>query len=332
MKRLSRIFLLILLGIVALTGCGVQESKKTRDQITMQLKWIHQAQFAGCYVAEKKGFYARENIDVTLNPAGPKVSAGMKVAGLVSGKSHFAVIGGAELLKARRQGEPIVAVAVIFQKNPYVYTTLRGSGIHRPRDFKGKKIMVPAEGRTQHEALLRKLGIAETDITHIPYIRDTKPLITGQVDVHMVYRTGLALAFEEKGIEVDYIWVDDYGLRLYADTIVTTERLVRQNPKLVERFLRATLDGWRYAIENQAEAVDITLQYNATLRKDRQMRMMASQTPLIHTGEASIGWMKKSVWEEMQEKLKPESPSDKKLEIGNVFTMEFLHRIYGKLK
>ena len=66
-------------------------------------------------------------------------------------------------------------------------------------------------------------------------------------------------------------------IRLYADTIITTERMVEENPDLVERFLRATLNGWRYAIENSAEAVDITLQFDATLTRDRQMRMMEVQ-------------------------------------------------------
>ena len=327
-----KVIIPIIVVVAFLAGCGPQEAKKPRDQVTVQLKWIHQAQFAGCYVAEKKGFYARENIDITLNPGGPNVTPDMKVAGLVSGKSHFAVIGATELLKARSQGESIVAVAVIFQKNPFVYATLKGSGLRRPRDFVGKKIMVPAEGRTQHDALLRKLGMAESDIKYIPYVRDVNPLVAGQIDAHMMYRTGLALAFEEKGLELDFIWVDDYGLRFYADTIVTTEQLVRQNPKLVERFLRATCDGWRYAIENQAEAVDITLQYNPTLTKDRQMRMMESQTLLIHTGKAPIGWMEKSVWEGMQEALNTESLSGKKMEIDDAFTLEFLERIYGKPK
>jgi len=327
-----KIIIPIIMVVALLIGCGSRDAEKPPDQVIVLLKWIHQAQFAGCYVAAKKGFYARENIDITLNPAGPKVPPAMKVASLVSGKSHFAVIGAAELLKARALGESLVAVAVIFQKNPYVYTTLKGSGLHRPRDFKGKKIMVPAEGRTQHYALLRKLGITESDITHIPYMRDVNPLASGQIDAHMVYRTGLALAFEEKGLELEFIWVDDYGLRFYSDTIVTTEQLVRQNPELVERFLRATLDGWRYAIENQAEAVDMTLQFDPTLTKDGQMRMMKSQIPLIHTGEARIGWMDKNVWEKMQETLDIESTSAEKVEIDNAFTMDFLNRIYGKLK
>ncbi len=96
--------------------------------------------------------------------------------------------------------------------------------------------------------------------------------------------------------------------------------------------MRATLKGWRYAIENQSEAADITLQYDATLTKDRQMRMMGSQTPLIHTGMTPTGWMEKSVWEKMQDTLTAESLSGKKMEIDDAFTLEFLERIYGKPK
>lgn len=331
MKNLS-IFWVILLGIVVLTGCGVQESKRPRDQIIVQLKWVHQAQFAGHYLADKKGFYARKNIDITLIPGGPKITHEKRVADLVTGKSHFAIVGGVELLKARSKGIPVVAIAVIFRKNPYVYVTLKNSGITTPQNFVGKKIMVPDDGKPQHDLLSRKLGLAETDIELIPYIRDLKPLTSGQIDAHMLYRTGFALAFEEQGIEVNYIWVDDYGLRLYADTIVTTEQIIQQNPKMVENFLRATLEGWRYTIENQDEAVDITLKYDATLTKSRQVRMMESQTPLVHIGESPIGWMEKSVWEGMLETLNIKPLSGEKIEIDNVFTLEFLNRIYGKSK
>ena len=327
-----KIIIPIIVVVALLAGCGPREAEKPRDQVTVQLKWIHQAQFAGCYVAEKKGFYARENIDITLNPGGLKISPTIVVADLVGAKSHFAIVGGDILLKTRPESESLVAIAVIFQRNPYIYATQKGSEIRRPQDFAKKKIMVPVDGRTQHNALLRKLGLAEADIEYIPYKQDVRPLATGQIDAHMVYRTGLALVFEEKGLELDFIWVDDYGLRFYADTIVTTEQIIQQNPKMVENFLRATLDGWRYTIENQAEAVDITLQYDPTLTKDRQMRMMESQIPLIHTGKAPIGWMEKSVWEGMQETLDIESTSAKKVEIDNAFTMDFLNRIYGKLK
>ena len=102
MARLLIYFLLLVLtyflllamavsAVMLLSGCAAE--KKPPDQVTVQLKWVHQAQFAGFYAAEKKGFYAEENIDVDLKPGGPGISIDMMIADLISGESTFAIRG-----------------------------------------------------------------------------------------------------------------------------------------------------------------------------------------------------------------------------------------------
>ncbi len=322
------ITIIMVAGMVA--GCGSQEVKKSPDPVTVQLKWIHQAQFAGVYTADQKGFYAEENIDVTVIPGGPDISLDKMIADLISGKSSFAIRGADEIIKTRANGTPIVAIAVFFQRNPVVYVSLKGSGIQHPQDLVGKKVMMPKPLEIQHQALFQKLGIDPTTIELIPYERDVMPLVTGQIDAHMLYRTGLALEFEEKGYELDFIWLDDYSIHFYADTIAATEQLIQQNPELVERFLRATLKGWRYAIENPAEAVDLTLQYDPTLDREVQLRMMEAQTPLIHTGATEIGWMKDSVWQQMYQMLIDGGILAQPINVAEAYTMQFLNKIYGK--
>ena len=337
MKRIIPVVSVAAMIMATVMGVACRDGvEKPADQVSVQLKWIHQAQFAGFYTAEQKGFYAEENIDVTLNAGGPGIPLEEMVTDLIAGEATFAIVGGEQVLAARAQGKPIVAIAIIFQRNPYVYVSLKRSGIKRPQDLVGKKVMVPSSGEMQHNVLLKKLDMDLDIIEIIPYQRDTKPLVTGQIDTHLVYRTGMGLAFDETGYELNFIWVDDYGIRFYADTIVTTEQRVQQNPELVERFLRATLKGWRYAIENAAEAVEMTLQYDATLSRERQARMMAAQTPLVHTGDVNIGWMDRRVWAGMQNILFEQGviarEDIKQIEIDKVFTMQFLNKIYGKAK
>ncbi len=329
MKTVIRTAVALLILAALLAACGPQEVEKPPEQVTVQLKWIHQAQFAGMYAADKKGFYAQENLDVTLNPGGPDMPPDQPVADLLSGETDFSIISGDRLLTARSRGDPVVAIAVVFQRNPYVYVSLKGSGIERPQDLVGKKVMVGPDAEIQHQALLRKLGIAPTAIEQIPFERNVTPLATGQIDAHMVYRTGTGLAFDETGYQLNWLWMEDYGIYSYVDTIVASEALVEQNPDLVERFLRATLKGWRYAIENPDEAVDLTLQYDPALSRDRQARMMAAQTPLIHTGEVNIGWMRADVWREMHDMLLEQGILDAPLDLARVYTMEFLEGVYG---
>ncbi len=331
MKNFGKTAVIITVVAAMLAGCGPQqEAKKPPDEVTAQLKWIHQAQFAGMYAAEQKGFYAEENIDVTLKPGGVDIPPNKVIADLIAGETSFAIVGGEQLLTARSQGGPVVAIAVIFQKNLYVYVSLKSSGIERPQDLVGKKVMVSPQGEPLHQALLYKLGIDPGAIEHIPYKFDITPLTTGQIDVHQSYRMSLALQLEEAGYELDFIWMDDYGIRLYADTIITTEQLVQQNPELVERFLRATLEGWRYAVENADEAADLVLQYDATVDADYQTRMMEVQIPLIHTGEVEIGWIDGIVWEAMHQMFLDSGVVTQPINVTEAYTMQFLNQIYGE--
>ena len=113
------------------------------------------------------------------------------------------------------------------------------------------------------------------------------------------------------------------------DIIITTARLIDENPGLVERFLRATLRGWRYAIENPDEAVAATLQYDDTLDKEHLELVMEAQVPLIHTGIDDIGWMREEVWEEMYQLMLNHGILDAPLDTKTVYTMDFLHKVYG---
>jgi len=328
-KAISAVITLaVIVTALAAAGCGGAETPA--DQVTVQLKWIHQAQFAGNYAADQKGFYDDENIDVILKAGGTDITPDMMIADLMSGETDFTIVGGEHLISYRALNESIVAITVIFQINPRVYATLKGSGIDSPQDLVGKKVMVTADASIQHEALLIKLGIDPDTVTLIiPYERSATPLGTGQIDAHMVYRTGSGLLFEESGLDVDFIWVEDYGIHFYADTIVTTEQMVQENPELVERFLRATLKGWHYAIENPDEAVDMTLLYDPTLGRERQALMVEIQAPLIHTGKTEMGWMEDSVWQGMQQMLLDGGILHQPIDLSEAYTMQFLNSVYG---
>ncbi len=331
MKKLLTILVTVLLAGVVLVVAGCQKKEKyLAEKVSVQLKWIHQAQFAGFYIAEKNGFYKEENIEVVLNPCGPDESPDSIIEDVVSGQTTFAVIGAEMVLKARAAGKPIIAISVIFQRSPYVYIALKESKINRPRDFEGKKISIPDDSAILHQMFLKKLQIQPSVLEVVPYERDTKPLATGLIDISLSYRTGLVLDFEAKGYVLNMIWPNDYGIHFYADTIITSNAMVQQHPELVERFLRATLRGWRHSIENQQEAIDVTLQYDPTLDKSIQQRMVKAQTPLIHTGEIPIGWMDESVWQTMYQMLLDVHVVTQPIKMEEAYTMQFLNKIYDQ--
>ena len=105
------------------------------DHVALQLKWSHQSQFAGFYVAKEQGFYDRENLDVDLLPGGPKVDQMQAVA---EGRAEFTVLSPDYILIERSRGVSIKAIAAIYRRSAVVYASMPESGIVRPRDFLGK--------------------------------------------------------------------------------------------------------------------------------------------------------------------------------------------------
>ena len=228
---------------------------------------------------------------------------------------------------ARGKGIPLVTIAVIYRKNPSVFFALKESGIEKPEDFIGKKVIAnPTNFRLP--AMMARLGIDMAQFEAVPPDYSMDAFFAGEIDVWSGYLTSQVLTAREKGYELNIIYPDDYGIHVYGDSIITSERMIEENPDLVERFLRATLKGWYYAIENPAGAVDMTLQYDAALDRDRQMQMMELQTPLIHTGEAEIGRMEDSVWQQMHQMLLDGGVLTQPINIAEAYTMQFLNKIY----
>ncbi len=115
---------------------------------------------------------------------------------------------------------------------------------------------------------------------------------------------------------------------MYSDCLFVTEKTIKEKPELVERFLRATLDGWQYAIEHESEAVDITLKYAKGGNQKHQSYMLKSSIPLIHTGNSKLGWMEDKQWNQLQNILLDQKILVSPIDIKKAYTMEFLEKIY----
>jgi ABC-type nitrate/sulfonate/bicarbonate transport system substrate-binding protein len=316
-------FYRLVLSIVAVALSGVLTAAQAGESVTLRLKWFHQAQFAGFYVAKEKDLYKSAGLNVDIQPGGPDFPAIQMVTG---GNEQFGVTGADQILIARSKGVPVVALAVIFRRNPFVLFSLAKSGIKTPADYVGRNIGVKIGGNEEliYRAILAKAGVDKAKLTEVPVKFDITPLLAGAVDVWPGYLINEVLAAKEKGFDVNVVSPPDYGIDLYADTLFTTEKMLKEQPDVVRRFVTATLKGWSSAIATPEEAAQITVKYGAKLAYDHELAMMKASLPLLQPDAQPVGWMDAANWSATQRLLMDAGFQKAPVEIGKVFTAEFL--------
>ena len=327
MKRIATISAVLFLAMALLAACAPEEVEKPPDQISVHLSWVHQAGFAGLYMAQERGYYAEENIEATFIEGGPGIDP---VERVVAGQVEFGLDRAEKILVRSSRGEPVVAIATIYRHNPLAFVVMADSGIERPVDFLGRTAAIRGgNGELPFQAMMTKLGLDTNQVEIVPYSYDYTPFYNGEVDITVAYLNGGLIRMRQKGYQVNLIWPSDYGVHLYGQTLFTTNQLIVENPDLVTRFLRATLRGWREAVEEPEAAAEITLKYAKEADAELQTRMMEASVPLIHTGEDQIGWMRAEVWQGMHDILLEQGLLDGPVDLDGVYTMEFLQKIYG---
>jgi len=293
------------------------------EQLTVRLKWFNQAQFAGFYVAREKGFYQAEGLDVSIQPGGPDFPAVQMVAG---GNEQFGVTGADQVLVARGKGVPVVALAVLYRKNPFVLFSLKQSGIDSPDKFRGHKVGVKLGGNEEliYRAVLAKAGTSAKDLTEVPVKFDLTPLLSGQVDVWPGYVINEVIAAREKSFDVNVIWPSDYGVNLYADTLFTTEKMLASRPETVRKFVAATLKGWSYAVAHPEEAAQATVKFGDKLTYGHELAMMKASVPLLQPDAAPIGSMTAADWQALHDLLMQGGFIKTPLKLDSAYTTRFL--------
>jgi NitT/TauT family transport system substrate-binding protein len=318
----------LLTVIFFLIGCQSPPNSPPTDQVTVQLKWVHQAQFAGFYVAQEAGYYAEENINVSFLEGGPGINILERVH---AGEVDFGVSAPEQIMFEHYHGHPTRAIATTYRRNPFVLVTLSSSNIRHPKDLIGKTLAIGnIDGALQVEAMLENLNLDSSQIDVLPYQFDLAPFYEGEIDVVPAFAAGSLILMQQERQDFNLIWPGDYGIHMYSDTIVANNEILSSNPDLVTRFLRATLRGHRKAVEDAETAVSASLKYTGDVDPNVQSQMVAASQPLIHTGEDQIGWMRPEIWTEMHALLLEQVFLPEPINVEDLYTLTFLEAVYGK--
>ncbi|MBQ0747657.1 MAG: ABC transporter substrate-binding protein [Marinobacter sp.] len=293
--------------------------------VTLRLKWVHQAQFAGFYAAKEKGFYEDAGLNVEIRPGGVDFPAVQMVA---SGSEDFGITGADQILLAREKGVPITAVGAVYRKTPFALFAMADSGIETLADLEGKLVGVKLGGNEEltYRAMVQAAGLKKTAIREMPVKYDLSPLLNGQVQAWPGYVINEVISVQEKGHEVNVISPEDYGINFYADTLFTRNDLMESDPELVKAFVRASFRGWAYALENPEEVARFGLKYSDKLNFDHELAMMNASIPLLAPEQPPLGNMTRMAWQNLQEQLLSLGFLDEKQELEKAYTNEFLEQ------
>jgi NitT/TauT family transport system substrate-binding protein len=275
-----------------------------QDKMTLQLKWVTQAQFAGYYVAKDKGFYKEAGLDVTVKPGGPDVNPSQVIAG---GGADVVVDWMPSALATREKGVKLVNIAQVFQRSGMMLTCRVDSGIKAPTDFKGRKLGVWFAGNEYpFLAWMDKLGYATTGgpggVTVLKQGFNVDPLLQKQADCISTMTYNEYWQLIEAGMKPEQLIVfkyEDQGVATLEDGLYSTEKLTADAASAAKlaRLLKASLKGWDYAIKNQDEAVKIVLDNDASgaQKKEHQTRMMSEIAKLVEGGK--LGYLDTAAYE-----------------------------------
>ncbi|MFI3154794.1 MAG: EAL domain-containing protein [Methylococcaceae bacterium] len=282
--------LITLLCLALWSSTLLAEPVQSTEKVSLQLKWLHSFQFAGYYAAKEKGFYAEEKLDVALHERTPGIS---NIEQVLKGESQYGVAD-TSLLEQRLDGKPVVVLASIFQHSPLVYLSLKASGIVSPYELKGKRVMEDSYDNAPLLAMLYETGVSPADFSHLENTFNPDDLTSGKTDVLIGYLTDQVDYFKKHGIEINIIDPRNYGVDFLSDNLFTTEQEIKQHPERVQRFLRASLKGWDYALKHQDELIQIILgKYNPNNRlsaehlrfeaQETQKMILPETVPIGHT-------------------------------------------------
>jgi NitT/TauT family transport system substrate-binding protein len=267
------------------------------DDVTLQLKWVTQAQFAGYYVAKDKGFYEAEGLDVTIKPGGPDIAPAQVIAG---GGADVIVDWMPSALASREKGVPLVNIAQPFKKSGMMLTCLKESGVTGPKDFPGRTLGVWFFGNEYpFLSWMARLGIP-TDggpkaVTVLKQGFNVDPLLQKQADCISTMTYNEYWQVIDAGIapeELITFKYEDQGVATLEDGLYALERNLA-DPAFADkmvRFVRASMKGWKYAEANPDEAADIVLENDATgaQTEKHQRRMMGEIAKLTAGSDGAL--------------------------------------------
>ena len=321
-KFIPRVAYFLLLGTVCALGCGHSSSEPGLTKVTLQADWYPQPEHGGFYDALVKGYYKDEGLDVTIQPGGPYVGVTQQVS---SGMAQFGMASSDMILEAVSDGQPLVAVAATMQQDPQGIMVRKDSPIRSFSDLNGHTVAIKT-GSTWFQYIEKRFQL--NNVHEVPAMMNVANFVADPQYIQQAFATSEPFFARQAGIETRVLLTSDAGYSPYR-VMFTTRAEIQQHPEIVEKFVRASLKGWRDYLNDPAAANAAIAKLNPALnpewmqftwQKLRDGHFVAGNDP----SGAQLGQMDPKRWATMYEQLADLKVIANPFDPATAYTLQFI--------
>jgi NitT/TauT family transport system substrate-binding protein len=308
--------------VLALAMLALPLAAPAQDKITFMTSWYGQAEHGGFYQALAKGLYKKHGLDVTLKMGGPQVN-GMQL--MLAGQADMHMGYDFQVLKSIEQGLTPVTVATSFQHD--LQGLLAHDDVKSLGDLKGKTILVATAGRSSWWPWMRqKYGYAEEQVR--PYTFNLQPFLADPNLAQQAYMSSEPFQAEKAGVKARFFLFARDGFPPYGTTIVATQKVVKEKPDVVQRFVLASMEGWKSYLEDPAAGNELIKKDNPNMKDDQLAYALAKmkEQNLIGGGDAAkmgIGVMTDERWKKTHEYMVSAGLLAANVDVRQAYTTQF---------
>ncbi|MFM8426110.1 MAG: ABC transporter substrate-binding protein [Chloroflexota bacterium] len=324
MKKVVLLMLTLAISLMACTSSKSANEAGELRQIKLPMGYIPNIQYAPFYVTIEKGYFAEEGIEIEFDYSFE--TDGVALTG--AGEIPFAVASGEQVLLARSQGLPVVYAFAWYQQFPISVISAPELNINEPADLRGKKIGLPGLFGANFiglEALLFSAGVdpSEVQMDAIGF-NQVEAYASGNSDIVVGYTANEPIVLASQGFDLTELRVADY-VSLTANSIVTNEETIANDPELVRSMARALTRGIEDTIANPDEAYEISLKFVENLKdQDKDVQMQVLTTSIEFWKAERIGYSNPQAWENMNDLLVKMQLIPEPIDLSKAFTNEFI--------
>jgi NitT/TauT family transport system substrate-binding protein len=319
----KKLLVLLLVGLIILTGYGCTAAQHPTTPITLPMGYVANVQFSPFYVAQEKGYFQDAGFEVTFDYRWE--TDGIQL--VAAGELPFTIASGDQVIQARIMGLPVKAIAAWYQKYPVAIISQENVPLNTPEDLRNLSIGIPETFGASYIGLRALLSIGhltEDDIELQPIGYTQLALLTaGKIDAAVVYANNEPVILQQQGYNYNIMYVSDYA-DIVSAVLVSNDTYISENPESTADFVKAFQKGLSDVLHDPAAAFNTSLNYVEGLEENAETQREVLQASLMIWEAPNLGIMHAESWDLAQKVMRDAGLIDTELPVTDYFTNEFV--------